>query len=938
MRLLSSAVCAIGAAVCAAVSAHAAETIAYWPFGTNGFHDVSGNGHDFVGVEVASSDAAYMALNQGTTTNQYLKTAAPIDLSGESAVTIECWCRQTGRPDKTYGVLFSTPSPTVGTGGIILYSVGIFQAQTRTSDKGWHIDGSYTNSATTVSQALAADYVDGAWHHVAYVIDRSRVNDHYACRLYIDGVLQRNVGTSGGAPYTVPALFNDYFQIGNCPNYVSEKSYFRGYIDDVRISRGVVAPENFLRYPTVGKAMRADDGKLPVVAHWPFGNKAGKDATGNGFDLISSNVFFKSGYAQTTWGTRKTEFACSVNGGFPFSAFSKTGLTIEMFVKSDSSSKVIGMLMETGPAYWNNPGSFRISFDANNAGYTTLFSGYHVSGTNGVYSRTYESSHGGLGDGKWRHLAMVYDPVKQGAGIITMYIDGVPAECSTDASNPDQKAFALGDLPLYLFRRANKQVNAAGDNEGSVCPYYGSLDDVRITAAALTPDKFIPSRSAPKPIALYDFEKETIVDQTGNGHALTFEGGNPVFAYTTSGYCDGCTSLKGLKMSGATRFHTTDAVDLTHTKQLTVEFDYNRDWNPNLNIAMIASADVSLAGGFTFYRNTGNAFQAQFHATANASSWTSILSEGRHDSVNGYFRARYSINGDVYPSAFAVTVDGTNKTGTATATFANLGNQQLYFGGCPTYCADNRFYGYFYRIAITDETLDPADYVLDNLSKQVASETKATLAYWDFFGFADKSGAGNDLIATSGCQRRKGALLLDGTSSASTEDTLYLAGLSQATIECFVCFDETPSSGTIFSLGSGVGSFSVAADATAGTLAGTFIPYDHLAASCGGTTALAPLAGKAKFTSSWHHVALVIDRTKSGADAVKFYVDYERATPAGRAWDSAAAMIDGTLVVGSGFTGYIDDLRVSKGALSPSEFIQASARTFVPDGLMVLLR
>ena len=35
---------------CLAVSA--AETIAYWPFGTNGFHDVSGNGHDFVGNEV----------------------------------------------------------------------------------------------------------------------------------------------------------------------------------------------------------------------------------------------------------------------------------------------------------------------------------------------------------------------------------------------------------------------------------------------------------------------------------------------------------------------------------------------------------------------------------------------------------------------------------------------------------------------------------------------------------------------------------------------------------------------------------------------------------------------------------------------------------------------------------------------------------------------
>ena len=164
MRLLSSAVCAIGAAIAATYSVQAADTIAYWPFGTNGFHDVSGNGHDFVGVEVASSDAAYVTLNQGTTTNQYLKTAAPIDLSGETAVTIECWCRQTARPKGVYGVLFSTPEPSVGTGGVILYSVGIFQAQTRTSDKGWHIDGSYTNSATTVSQALAADYVDGAWH------------------------------------------------------------------------------------------------------------------------------------------------------------------------------------------------------------------------------------------------------------------------------------------------------------------------------------------------------------------------------------------------------------------------------------------------------------------------------------------------------------------------------------------------------------------------------------------------------------------------------------------------------------------------------------------------------------------------------------------------------------------------------------------------------
>ena len=105
-------------------------------------------------------------------------------------------------------------------------------------------------------------------------------------------------------------------------------------------------------------------------------------------------------------------------------------------------------------------------------------------------------------------------------------------------------------------------------------------------------------------------------------------------------------------------------------------------------------------------------------------------------------------------------------------------------------------------------------------------------------------------------------------------------------------------------------------------------------ASNGGTTPIAPLAGK----KVWHHVALVIDRTKSGADAVRFYVDYERVTPAGRAWDKSATMLDAVLTVGTCFTGRIDDLRVSAGALEPSEFIQASARTEEPDGTRIIVR
>ena len=68
------------------------DTIAYWPFGENGFSDVSGNGHDLASTTVTESDAGYITLNG---TSQFLTTASALDLSGETAVTFECWTKMT---------------------------------------------------------------------------------------------------------------------------------------------------------------------------------------------------------------------------------------------------------------------------------------------------------------------------------------------------------------------------------------------------------------------------------------------------------------------------------------------------------------------------------------------------------------------------------------------------------------------------------------------------------------------------------------------------------------------------------------------------------------------------------------------------------------------------------------------------------------------------
>ena len=864
------------------------DTIAYWPFGNSGFADVSGNGHDLASTTVTESDAGYITLNG---TSQFLTTAQALDLSGETAVTFECWTRSTGK-NSSFGVLFSAPSPA-GTkaGSFVLYYTGRLQSQFGMGT-GWQLD--YTASQTAMD--------DGTWHHVAYVIDRTQTGEN-ATRLYLDGVQMQNAGGQTG---TVPALLNDVLHIGGGSSYVPGNDFFTGYIDDVRISRGALTPDQFLKYPSVGKAMRADTNALPVLAYWPFGGKGGKDATGNGFDLTMNGVPMTSGTPSPSYSNYARTNCCAK--AFPLSAFSKTGLTIEMFVKTDSSGGgMVGQLIESSGGYYSTPGAFLLRY--NNDSYDTVSASFLTSNSGGekyAGSATDTATFGDLSDNKWRHFAMVYDPSKTGPGIVTLYVDGVAAPCT--ATDEAQKAFALADTGIYLTRRSY------GTNRGNT--FYGSIDDVRITGCALTPDQFLTSRSAASTVALYRFDQESLIDQTGNGNTLVNEGN------ATFGVGADAASGTGIVLNGTDQWiHTLNGIDLTHTKAATVEFDYYSGWPGGSKYwVFCASHDVSLAGAFTLY-NPSSSIQAQLRTATGASTWR--IDKGDFTGGNGHHIGQYVIAGSASPQT-ALYIDGV-KAGVSqnnTATFDNLGNQVLHFGHAPNYGADMWLNGKFMRIAISDVALDSADFVLDNL---IDPEAKSTLAYWSF--------AGDVGLSPAGAPRRNGALDLDGSSSVTTTN-LTLSTLTQATIECFVCFGTEPSSGTLFSMGTGAGSFAVAADATAGTLFGSFVPYDHLAAANGGATALAPLAGK----KVWHHVALVIDRTNPGADAVRFYVDYERTTPAGRAWDAAAAMLDGSISIGDGFTGWIDDLRVSAGALEPSEFLQPGMRTETPDAFTIVIR
>ena len=901
-------------------------TIAYWPFGTNGFHDVSGNGHDLSpNGTLAASDAGYVTFNG---TSDYLATASALDLSGETAVTFECWTRCTGK-NSGFGVLFSSANPSSANAGtLVLYYTGILQAQFSLGSSKWQGD----NTSDSVLGKIDGASGDGMWHHVAYVVDRSKT-DHTATRLYVDG---EEVGKAAdGNIGTLPAFCNRVFHIGGGAGYTTSE-YFTGCIDDVRISRGALTPDQFLKYPSVGKAMRADDGKLPVVAYWSFGGKGGRDATGNGFDLAMGAVPTTAGTPNVSFSERNSwsgDFKCT---NMPFSVFSKVGMTIEFFAKTGSGATDAGNILTLSPNqnYYNNAGAFRIGPNGSEGGHKSMQAVIRRADS-GKYaqSTTTLSSFGSLNDNKWRHFAVVYNPSDTEA-IVKLYVDGVLATTADDV--PAQGAIALLDTTLY-FQRIKYSSAASG--------FVGSFDDVRISAGVLTPDQFLSSRSAGSTVALYRFDRETIEDQSGNGNDLIHMHTESTVADPVFGDAGFPESGTGLVLSGTedksgnigTRdwVKTASPIDFSETKAFTIEFDYNSN-DPSETVipsgktdkpvyVLAASTQVATRGGFVVYR-PGASLQGQFRANT-GSGWLKYYSQNFGDMKDGYRRGRYSVNGKnsgyVY---FNLVVDGTANSQSSAVDYGSFGSHVIGFGHCPSYYADatTPYYmkGKLLRAAISDIALDPADYVLDNL---VLDTPKSTLAYWPF--------AGNAGLASDGVPRRNGALNLRGTDSATTTN-LTLSALTQATIECFVCFGAEPSSGTLFSMGSGVSSFAVEADTTAGTLSGAFIPYDHLAASCGGTTALAPLAGK----RVWHHVALVIDRTNPGADAVRFYVDYERTSPEGRAWDAAAAMLDGAISIGDGFTGWIDDLRVSAGALAPSEFLQLGMRTETPDAFTLIIR
>lgn len=863
------------------LSADAQQTVAHWTFGANGLTDITGNNTVTLenhGVTFTNSAALFDG-------NSYFVTAAPVTLGATTgAFTIECWVRFDA--NNNFGYIFA-PSDASEKGAFVVYqNGGKFYGQLRVvSPSTWQQEVQDLTGSTAYP------------HHIAYVVDASKSGADQA-KLYLDGAPIPNSSLKTSGDFSTGFGSRKLF-IGMHGNGGSPNNGFKGRIDDIRITDGALEPSQFLKFPTICDAMTPAN---PAFAYYPFGADGPSDVSGNGNDLAWPT--WQSSSPSYLDGTLSLNGSCNVGSTstFPFSQFTKSGLTFECFFRTTSTADDARVLMETSGNYTGNIGAFHMSLRDD---CTTLFGGLRTEDGSNVDKSTGTPA---ANDGHWHHAAMVYDPAKTGEDLLVTYLDGV--KLPVNGTDTKSTLSLLCDASFFVGGRANYTLWATAE-----------FDDVRIMPYALSPDEFLKAPSVNAPVAHWKFGSETpLVDATGNGNDLLNSGVT---------FADGAAVFNG---SGAT-LKTASTLDLSAYRRATIECRYQMNSLDKFGVLFaLENTAGNTPGSFVVYKN-GKAIYSQFGTTT---SWqqdgiTGLTSSSPYASA-GWHHIAYVVDvTQANEKESILYIDGVkqNQSMNNTATLSALLNQKLCIGGGSSYGSTwaTTFDGTMSEIIVTPLVLAPGSF---KLTREPPSS--GTIAYWDFAGsaWADKSGNGHDLTA-AGMSKKNGAAKFDSGATLATTSALDLSTCRSFTVECFAKANSAAADMGLFSFGNGTdaGSFS-ASLAAAGGAASRYVPY--AAALNSDATATGGADG------DWHHYALVVDGDATGADRARLYVDGVQAASGALASGSASPALSATFSIGTGFTGLIDDVRITEGALDPSAFMQPADRTEIPDAFVIVIR
>ena len=634
------------------------------------------------------------------------------------------------------------------------------------------------------------------------------------------------------------------------------------------------------------------DAAAGVVAYWDFGSNGVADVSGNGHTLTNSGVVFRGGMA--VFGGTQAVF--NTVSTLDLSAYA--GITVEYFIRSTTANDCI--VLEHSKICNNNPGcflselgGFSLPGSVSGALRTTPANNYNIE----------LSPAGAATDGRWHHVALVIDSSKRGADRAQLYVDRVRQ--STYANLTNDAVTPFRNETFYIGSRSN-----------TVNKLTGQLDDVRISDQALSTNQFLQLPTLVPEVAYWPFAPgaET-VDATGNGNTLTNSG---------VAFAKGAASFSGTQ----TVFSTIGKLDLSGYPAVTLEY-FIRTSSTNNSTVIEHSAnggsytgglgsaysDFNSSGNLTGFLKTSDGYNIDATAAGAASDdrWHHVAvvidpAKASADRLQLYFDKVRQAKKAPY------TNDAATPFRNDTLFIGSRGNSTL------------KFVGQLDDVRVTGRVLATNEF----LQIPTTDLPQGVLAYWPFAPgteLADVTGNGNALT-NQGIRFYGGAAFFSGTQTMfNTLGKLDLRWYPSVTVEYFIRTSSTNNSlvlehstNTMFCAGafcSALGESHIP-----GLLTGAFRTTP---VNCYNIEATA--AGAAS-DDKWHHVAVVIDSSKAGADRAQLYFDKARqATYGNYTNDAVTAFRNDVLYIGSRansgfqFSGRLDDIRVTGAALAPSQFM-----------------
>ena len=423
-------------------------------------------------------------------TGDYLSVQNENDLFtvGSGDYTVECWINTSDTVGEIVSA-FSQSSPFPGW----LFGIGFPEHD---GSKNGLLSFYQANSTNNETKYSTARVDDGSWHHVA--ISKSGTT----LRFFIDGALDSThtlsyVSTGSGQPIRIGA-----------DNNTGPVRYLDGYIDDLRITKGVA------RYTSAFTAPNEIDLSTDTYAEYVTlfldgdgtvngQNNTFTDSSTNDFTVTESGSVVQGGFSPygDNW---SNYFSCSSYVSFPDSNDWNIGSakTLEAWVKFDSVSGspfIMGQsdniwLSVNWTAVGISAGKFGASFRTSSSTWVNISS---------TTSATVN---------EWYHIAVTWDGT-----YIKMYINGALEATSSD-------------LSATTWNSSTDTWDIGGWN-GNIGTYgmTGYVSNARVTNSVVYTSSFTPSTSKLSAITntvLLTCQSNRFLDNSTNNATAT-AGGTP---------------------------------------------------------------------------------------------------------------------------------------------------------------------------------------------------------------------------------------------------------------------------------------------------------------------------------------------------------------------------------------------------------------------------